>query len=589
MTEKRSVPLWRRDVSIALLLLLAACGPPAPPPPAADDAGPAAPGARPPAEASRHMAAAANPLASKAGLETLRSGGSALDAAIVMQMVLTLVEPQSSGIGGSGFLVHFDAGAGDILSYDGRETAPGAATEEMFLNPDGGVKRRENVRAGGLAVGVPGLLRMLELAHRKHGRLPWKSLFAPAIALAEKGFAISPRLHRSIRRDRHLKDFPVARAYFYDEKGEAKAVGTMLVNAPLARAFRLIAEKGADAFYSGDIARDIAATVKNAKRNPAPMTEADIAAYEAKGRPPVCAPYRVWLVCGMGPPSTGGVTTLQILGLLERFDLASLAPGSLEAVHLISEASRLAYADRYAYLADADFVRVPVQALLDPGYIAARSALISPARSMGKAEPGKPERRGASRPAPAEDFEAPSTTHLSVIDADGNAVAMTSSVGGPFGSRLMVRGFMLNNQLTDFTFRPLIGGAPTVNRPAPRKRPRSSMSPTLVFDNGGKLVLTVGSPGGFRIIAYVVKTLIAVLDWGLDIQRAISLPNHVNGNGRTDLEKGTALTALAVALQARGHDVTIRPLTSGLQGIAVAGSRLYGGADPRREGVALGD
>jgi gamma-glutamyltranspeptidase/glutathione hydrolase len=459
----------------------------------------------------------------------------------------------------------------------------------MFLDPDGGVKKREDVRAGGLAVGVPGLLRMLELAHRKHGGLSWKSLFAPAIALAEKGFAISPRLNESIRRDRHLKDFPAARAYFYDEKGEAKAVGTMLVNAPLAGAFRLIAEKGADAFYSGGIARDIAAAVRDAKRNPAPMTEADIAAYEAKERPPVCAPYRVWLVCGMGPPSTGGVTTLQILGLLERFDLASLAPGSLEAVHLISEASRLAYADRHVYLADADFVRVPIQALLDPDYIAARAALISPAHSMGKAKPGQPERLGARRPAPAEDAEAPSTTHLSVIDAKGNAVAMTSSVGGRFGSRLMVRGFMLNNQLTDFTFRPRIDGAPAVNRPGPRKRPRSSMSPTLVFDNSGKLVLTVGSPGGSRIIAYVVKTLIAVLDWGLDVQRAISLPNHVNRNGRTDLEKGTALAALAEALGAKGHDVRIRPLGSGLQGIAVLGSRLYGGADPRREGVALGD
>ena len=535
------------------------------------------------------MVAAANPLAARTGLDILRRGGSAIDAAIAIQMMLTLVEPQSSGLGGGAFIVYFDAGTGEVTTYEGRETAPATAREDMFLSPDGRVRKRASVRAGGLAVGVPGTLKALELAHRRHGKLPWKRLFAAAIELAEKGFAVSPRLHNSIRRDRYLKDFPVARSYFFDADGRAKEVGAILVNRALGASFRAIADKGGKAFYRGDIAGDIAATVNSAKINPAGMTVADIRAYEAKRRPPVCAPYRVWRLCGMGPPSSGGVTTLQILALLERFDLGSMRPGSAQAVHLISEASRLAYADRARYLADGDFADVPVRGLLDPAYIARRSALISRGRAMGKAKPGKVARRGAWGIGPAEDGEAPSTTQIGVIDAAGNAVAMTSSIGGAFGSRLMVRGFMLNNELTDFSFRARENGRGVINRAAPGKRPRSSQSPTLVFDADGKLVLTVGSPGGSRIIAYVVKTLIGTLDWGLDIQRAISLPNHTNRNGKTDLEKGTALTTIAPALKAMGHDVRVRALVSGAQGIAVKGARLYGGADPRREGVAIGD
>ena len=578
-------------MSLAAVGIVAACGPGEPPArtSAADPAAGAVSRPREVVVAHRHMVAAANPLAARAGLDILRRGGGAIDAAIAMQMMLTLVEPQSSGLGGGAFIVYFDAGSGEVSTYEGRETAPASANEDMFLSPDGSVRKRASVRAGGLAVGVPGTLKALELAHRRHGKLPWKGLFAAAIERAEKGFAVSPRLHNSIRRDRYLKDFPVARSYFFDADGRAKAAGALLVNRALGASFRAIAESGGEAFYGGDIAGDIAATVNSAKINPAGMTVADIRGYEAKRRPPVCAPYRVWRLCGMGPPSSGGVTTLQILALLERFDLGSMRPGSAQAVHLISEASRLAYADRARYLADGDFADVPVRGLLDPAYIAKRSALISRARAMGKAKPGKVARRGAWGAGPAEDGEAPSTTQIGVIDAKGNAVAMTSSIGGPFGSRLMVGGFMLNNELTDFSFRARDDGRPVINRVAPGKRPRSSQSPTLVFDADGKLVLTVGSPGGSRIIAYVVKTLIGTLDWGLDIQRAIGLANHANRNGKTDLEKGTALTTIAPALEAMGHEVRVRALVSGAQGIAVKGDRLYGGADPRREGVAIGD
>ncbi|MCH7484761.1 MAG: gamma-glutamyltransferase [Chloroflexi bacterium] len=374
---------WRRLLSLAAVGMVATCGPGELParPSATDDAAGAVSRSPEVAVARRHMVAAANPLAAKAGLDILRRGGGAIDAAIAMQMMLTLVEPQSSGLGGGAFIVYFDAAKGEVSTYEGRETAPASATEDMFLGPDGRVRKRASVRAGGLAVGVPGTLKALELAHRKHGRLPWKRLFDAAIGFARKGFAVSPRLHNSIRRDRYLKGFPVARAYFFDADGRAKAVGANLVNRALAATLDAIAESGGEAFYGGDIGRDIAATVNDARTNPGLMTVADIRAYEAKRRPPVCAPYRVWRLCGMGPPSSGGVTTLQILALLERFDLGSMRPGSAQAVHLISEASRLAYADRARYLADGDFADVPVRGLLDPAYIVKRSALISRARA----------------------------------------------------------------------------------------------------------------------------------------------------------------------------------------------------------------
>lgn len=537
------------------------------------------------ARAQRHMIAAANPLAAESGRAILRAGGSAVDAAIAAQLVLNLVEPQSSGIGGGGFLLHFDAASGAVAAYDGRETAPAKATAALFLREDGEPMGFWEAVVGGRSVGVPGLLRMLERAHRRHGRLPWARLFAPAIELAETGFPVSPRLHGLIADDKHLKTFAASAAYFHDEQGAPRAVGYRLKNPALAATLRRIADGGAEAFYTGPIAEAIVAAVRDATTNPGHMTLADLAGYRAKRRDPVCAPYRAWRVCAMPPPTSGGVAVLQILGILAEFDLGAPAPNSLEAVHLIAEASRLAFADRNRFLADPDFVEVPIARLLAPDYLRRRARAISPSASLGKAAPGLPAQNGAM---PAQ-HEPPSTTHLVVVDGAGNAVSMTSSIESAFGSRLMAAGFLLNNQLTDFSFRPVVEGREVANRVAPGKRPRSSMAPSLVLGADRRLVLAVGSPGGSRIIGYVVKALIGVLDWQLNIQQAIDLPNAVNRNGATDLEAGTALVELAPRLERLGHEVRIRDLTSGLHGIAVDGDGLAGGADPRREGIALGD
>jgi gamma-glutamyltranspeptidase/glutathione hydrolase len=535
--------------------------------------------------AERHMAAAANPLAAEAGLEVLRAGGSALDAAIATQMVLNLVEPQSSGIGGGGFLLHYDAQTGETAAYDGRETAPGAAGPDLFLAPDGEPMEFWQAVVGGRSVGVPGLLRMLEMAHRRHGRLAWKRLFQPAIRLAEDGFPVSPRLHRLIAGDRHLRRFPATARYFHDAAGDPLPVGHRLRNPAFAETLRRVAEAGAQAFYQGPVAEAIVAAVRGAAGNPGALGLEDMAGYRARRREPVCAPYRTWRVCGMPPPTSGGIAVLQMLGILSHFDLASLRPNSAEAVHLMAEAGRLAFADRNQFLGDPDFVTVPVAALLDPAYLARRARLIAPGASLGKATPGLPVQNGAMPAQP----DPPSTTHLVVVDDAGNAVSMTASIESAFGSRLMAAGFLLNNELTDFSFRPTAAGRAVANRVEAGKRPRSSMSPMLVLDERGRLALAVGSPGGSRIIGYVAKALIGALDWNLDIQAAISLPNAVNRNGATDLEADTALAGLAPRLEAMGHEVRVRPLTSGLHGIALAPDGLTGGADPRREGVALGD
>ncbi len=580
--------LARRLRILAVVALLAsACAPatkqqakPEPVPPAA---------AKVATHASRHMIAAANPLAAEAGLDILRAGGSALDAAIAAQMVLNLVEPQSSGIGGGAFLMHFSAETGDIQTYDGRENAPASATADMFLDRAGKPMKHMDAVVGGLSVGVPGLLRALELAHRDHGRLPWEKLFEPAIALAEKGFAVSTRLNSMLARDKHLKTFAPAREFYYGDDGKAPAVGTTLTNKALAETFRTIAREGADAFYTGPIASDIVETVRGARRNPSGMTLADLASYEAKKRAPLCQPYRLWLVCGMPPPTSGGITTLQILGILQEFDLGALKPGTASAVHLITEASRLAYADRNSYIADPDFVQIPLAGLLDFRYLKKRGEAISPDRSMGKAKPGTPGGKMTLRWAPGGDGHGLSTSHISVIDEKGNALSMTTTIESAFGSRLMVRGFMLNNELTDFEFKPEIDGRAVANRVEAGKRSRSSMSPTLVFDGSGRVVMALGSPGGSRIIGYVAKTLVAVLDWKLDVQKAINLPHFTNRNGSTDLEKGTPLADLKPKLEALGHKVNVRSLTSGLHGIMVTPEGLTGGADSRREGIAAGD
>ena len=552
---------------------------PVPPPPVARAA----------VRASKHMIAAANPHAARAGLEVLRAGGSAVDAAIAAQLVLNVVEPQSSGIGGGGFLMHFSAASGAIDAFDGREIAPASATADMFMNADGSRRKFFDVVPGGLSVGVPGLLRMLQLAHAKHGRLAWAQLFEPAIRLASEGFQISPRLHALIKRDQHLKIFGATRLYFYSSSGKPRPVGDRLVNPELADTFRLIALIGADAFYSGGIAQDIVKTVTTAGLNPGGMTVKDLENYKAVARRPVCSFYRKWFVCGMGPPSSGGITVQQILGLLQGSDLAAVKPNSFEAVHLIAEASRLAFADRNRYIADPDFQDVPVNRLIDPGYLAGRAKLIKADKSMGRAKPGRVPGGSARLGSPVEPEKGLSTTHISVVDGDGNAVALTSSIENAFGSRLMVRGFLLNNQLTDFAFSPLDDDGPVANRAAPGKRPRSSMSPTLVVDGAGKLVLSLGSPGGSSIIGYVAKTIISALDWDMDIQAAIDLPHFINRNGATDLEKDTSIGALKSDLEAAGHQARERRMTSGLHAIRVRGGALAGAADRRREGVALGD
>jgi len=576
---------------------------PAPPPdteaPAAPEAAapspaPAAivaaePAPRPAARAAKYMVAAANPLAAQAGLEILRAGGSAIDAAIAVQMVLNVVEPQSSGIGGGGFLVHYAAKSQSIETYDGRGTAPAAATPDMFLDSDGSPREFHDAGAGGLSVGVPGLLRMLEAAHKDHGKLPWRRLFDSAIELADEGFEISTGLHGLVSRDRHLKKFDTARSYFFDAAGEAKSAGTRLINRPLASTFKVIADFGPDAFYIGPIAEDIVAAARGASPNPGRITANDLQTYRAKKREPVCSLYRQWVVCGAPPPASGGVTTLQILGTLQEFDLAAMKPGSAEAVHLIAEASRLAFADREQYLADPDAVRVPVGRMIDPGYLAIRAKLISRATAMEKAEPGDFAGQAELRRAPSPGEHGLSTTHFSIVDGDGNVASLTSSIVSAFGSRLMVRGFLLNNQLTDFSFSPMRNGRPIANAVAANKRPKSSMSPTLVLDAGGKPVLAVGTPGGSSTIGYVAKTIIGVLDWKLDPQAAIDAPHYVNRNGPTDLEADTPVAALQPVLEGLGHKVRVRDMVSGLHAIQITENGLLGGADPRRAGVAIGD
>ncbi|MBC6441325.1 MAG: gamma-glutamyltransferase [Rhodospirillales bacterium] len=535
------------------------------------------------------MVSTANPHATMAARNVILAGGSAVDAAIAAQLVLTLTEPQSSGIGGGAFMLYYDAATGTVTSYDGRETAPAAATGDLFRHGDGTLMGWTEAAEGGLPVGVPGVVRMMELAHGKHGNLPWDQLFAEPTALAEGGFEISPRLHEVLSRVEGPERFPVFYDLYFTESGERKAVGTVLTNPALGLSFRMIAQSGADAFYEGPLAQAIVDAVTTTEVNTAAMTVDDIAAYEAIERPAICVEYRVWTVCGMGPPSSGGVTVAQILLLLEGFDMAAVKPGSVEAVHLISEAQRLAYADRNLYLADSDFVAIPVEALLDEDYLAERASLIDPEASMGTAEAGAIDGWDHAALALDDGHHGYSTSHISIVDREGNAVSMTTSIERGFGSRLVAGGFMLNNELTDFSFEAERDGVPIANRVEPNKRPRSSMAPSLVFDTEGNLVMAVGTVGGSRIICYVTKTLIAVLDWQLDIQAALELPHHVNRNTATELEDGTGLTAHVDALEELGHKVTTRSMTTGLAGFYIEDGIIYGGTDPRREGTALGE
>ena len=458
----------------------------------------------------RHtMIVAANPLAAAAGRDVLRMGGNAVDAAIAAQMVLNLVEPQSSGIGGGGFLLYFEHASGRIQAYDGRETAPASATPGLFLDQSGRPLAFMDAVASGRSVGVPGVLRMLEMAHREHGRLPWPMLFEPAIRLAEEGFPLSPLLHAVLQDEEQLGRNLEARELYFDAAGRALPIGSMIRNPRLAETFRRIAQGGADAFYSGPIAADIVTAVAT-QPLPGGLSLADLRAYRAVEREPVCGPYRIWIICGMPPPSSGGITVVQILTMLEQFPLDREPPLSARFAHLFAEAGRLAFADRKRYLADSDFVQVPVMALIDHSYLARRSESISTEHSLGIASPGELKLTLAD---PASQPEPVSTTHLSIVDAQGNAVAFTSSVESEFGSRIQVDGFLLNNQLTDFAFEPSVNGLAVANRVEPGKRPLSSMAPTFVLDQGGNLVAVLGSPGGSRIIPYVAEAIIALLDW----------------------------------------------------------------------------
>ena len=535
--------------------------------------------------AQRYVVAAAHPLAVEAGLRVLERGGNAIDAMIATQLALNVVEPGSSGLGGGAFLLYYDARRNRTFAYDAREAAPSGAKPSMFLD-HGRPMAFQSARLSGRSVGVPGTPRLLELAHERHGKLPWASLVEPAIALAEDGFPMGERFHQLLAEDTGLAKEPAPRALYF-EGDHPKPVGTLLRNPELAATLRIFARDGAEPFYDGAIARDIAMAVRG-RRDPGSLSFEDLTAYRVREVEPLCGDYRDWKLCGMPPPSSGGIAVLQVLGMLERFDMASLRPRSADAIHLVSEAERLAFADRARYVADDRFAQVPLKGLLDRGYIASRSHLIRPEVSMGQAHAGEP-REAKIAYAPDAVNELMGTSHISIVDGDGNAVAMTSSIEWFLGSRIMVRGFVLNNELTDFSFVPAAEGKPVANAVAPGKRPRSSMAPFLVFSKrDGRLEAAVGSAGGSFIIGYVVKSLLAMLDWNLDPQQAVALPNFDSRNGPTELESGTELASLGATLKAMGHDVRLVRMTSGTQAIRRGDSGWQGGADPRRDGVARG-
>ena len=541
--------------------------------------------------AKQQMVAAAHPDAVAAGLEILRLGGSAADAAIAVQLVLNLVEPQSSGIGGGAFALFHDAATDRTIAFDGRETAPIRVTPNLFMMSDGTPMKFEDATIGGRAVGAPGTLALLARLFQAQGKLTWSELFTPAIRLAQDGFIVGPRLAKLLAGDRakRLRSFATARDYFYPG-GEPLRAGSRKTNPEFAETLIAISEHGPSAFYTGPIAHDIIDAIRKTPKNPGQLSLTDLATYEIIERAPVCHSYRAYLICGMGPPSSGGLTVGQILGMLAHFDLPSMGADNPQSWHLLAEASKLAFADRNQFIADTDFVPVPEKGLLNPTYLTKRSELIRRETSiLTPAANGLPPGINQTIYAPNAQKSRPGTSHISIVDAAGNAISMTTTIEGAFGSQVMVRGFLLNNELSDFSFLPARNGLAVANRVEPRKRPRSSMAPTLVFNADGTLRLVIGSPGGSRIIGYVAKTLVANLDWDMDIQSAIDLGHVVNRNGATDFEAGTEAERLVPAFTALGHATRIRDLNSGLHGIEIVEGTLRGGADPRREGVARGD
>ena len=540
--------------------------------------------------AEKFIAATANPYATQAAYDILKAGGSAVDAAIAAQMVLGLTEPQSSGVGGGAFLLTFDGKR--VRNYDGRETAPASVDENLFRTPAKADMAFYDAVIGGRSVGVPGAVAMLAAAHQREGKLPWARLFQPAIDLATRGFIISPRMSQSVQADKYLMKDDAARAYFYQADGvTAKPAGTLLQNPEYAAVLKAIAKQGAKALYTGPIAQSIVDKVHAHPSNPGYLSMQDLAKYRPKIRTAVCGKYRDYTVCGPAAPSSGGVAVLQILGQLERFNLSSMQPTSAQAIHYFSESGRLAFADRGKYLADPDFVSVPTKGLIDPSYLQRRSALIRADQSLGTAPAGAP----AGAQLAQLDSVSPeriSTSHIAIVDAQGRAVSMTTSVEDAFGARQMVNGFLLNNQLTDFSFSPTDkDGSLIANRVQPNKRPRSSMAPVLVFDESGKnLRMVVGSPGGSRIIGYVAQSLVNLIDWNMDPQTAVNMPHYGSRNGpKTEIEKDTALAEQSGALKTLGHDVVEAEMTSGLAAIVKTPQGYAAGVDARREGVAKGD
>ena len=539
-------------------------------------------------ETKRYMVAAANPLAAEAGRAVIEKGGSAADALVAVQTVLGLVEPQSSGLGGGAFLVYYDAASQKLTTFDGRETAPMEATPKLFLDDQGQPLKFMAAVVGGRSVGTPGTVRLLETVHRKYGKANWAGLFTAAERLATDGFEVSPRLGTLLAAEGDkLKTDDATIRYFFDDGGAPLKIGTLLKNPAYAETLRTIASGGADAFYSGPIAQAIVRTVREAKGNPGILSLSDFANYRVKEREPVCLAYRALDICGMGPPSSGGVAVGQMLGILENFDLKGLGPDNVESWRLIGDAQRLAFADRERYLADPDFVPAPIKGLLKKEYLGERARLLDTDKALAKdaVTAGEPTWDHALLFGRGEAIELPSTSHISIVDKDGNVASMTTTIENGFGSRLMVNGFLLNNELTDFSFKTHDGSLPVANRVEPGKRPRSSMAPTIVMKDG-KPLMAIGSPGGSQIIGYVAQALVAYIDWGMPVEQIVAQPHLINRFGTYDIEAGTRAETLMEPLKSLGYEVKAGEMTSGLQAIEITDRGLAGSADPRREGIA---
>ncbi|WP_413283445.1 gamma-glutamyltransferase [Vibrio sp. MA40-2] len=538
--------------------------------------------------AEQYMVAAANPLAVQAGYNILKSGGNAADALVAVQTVLGLVEPQSSGLGGGAFLVYYDAKTNKMTTFDGRETAPLNVKPELFQDENGKPLKFYDAVVGGRSVGTPGTVKLIATMHQKYGNKEWAELFEPATKLATDGFAVSERLASSIRNDKdRLSRYPETKAYFFTPDGEPLSQGSLLKNPAYAQTLTTLAKQGESAFYQGQIAKDIIAKVTGIDDNPGYLSQLDFTHYSVVERPTTCAPYRQYDICGMGPPSSGALTIGQILGISNRFDLREMGPDDPISWQILGDASRLAFADRGRYMADTDYVPVP-EGLLDQDYLASRAWLIKKGQALETVSPGEPPWADKVALADDQSLELPSTTHIVIADQQGNIISMTSTVENGFGSRVMSNGFILNNELTDFSFATHKDGYPIANRIEPGKRPRSSMAPTIVMKDD-QPYMAIGSPGGSRIIGYVAQTLVAHLDWGMDIQEAINMPHMLNRFGTYDIEQGTSAEKFKQPLEEMGFKVNIRDLNSGLQAILFKDGQLIGAADPRREGIALGD